>query len=215
MLLLIPALGFMLLATVRAQTVPKPDTSKGAQASTTIVARDTALRISVRNIDITKFPIVSIIFDVFDSRNAFIGGLEKRDILISENGAGQDVLSMSMITSTNRVPIDFVFAIDQTGSMGDKIEGVKQNIDDFTTRLVAKGIDYRLGLVVFDDNVAGRYWLTDDLNEFKGWIGAIHAQGGGDEKENALEALRAATGMNFRSSANRCVVIITDAPYHQ
>src|SRR4051812_25798056 len=91
--LLSATLGLLLPIIVRGQTVPKPDTSKGTQAATTIVARDTALRISVRNIDITKFPIVSIIFDVFDSRNSFIGGLEKRDILISENGAGQDVLS--------------------------------------------------------------------------------------------------------------------------
>jgi outer membrane protein OmpA-like peptidoglycan-associated protein len=216
MLNLLSLLAFMLVVqAASAQPGGASDSEKVPINSTSIVTRDTALRVAVRNIDITKFPLVSIIFDVFDSENTFIGGLEKNDIMISENRAEQEVLSLALITSSNRVPIDFVFAIDQTGSMGGLIDGVKQNIDDFTTRLVAKGIDYRLGLVVFDDNVAGRYWLTDDLNEFKRWIESIHAQGGGDEKENALEALRAATGMNFRSSANRCVVLITDAPYHQ
>jgi outer membrane protein OmpA-like peptidoglycan-associated protein len=208
----------LLMASPRPADAQPPQVSDAggeALASTSIVTRDSTLRVAVRNIDITKFPLVSIIFDVFDSENSFIGGLEKNDILISENREEQEVLSLALITSTNRVPIDFVFAIDQTGSMGDEIQGVKQNIDDFTTRLVSKGIDYRLGLVVFDDNVANRYWLTDDLNEFKRWIDAIVVQGGGDEKENALEALRAATGMNFRSSANRCVVLITDAPFHQ
>jgi Mg-chelatase subunit ChlD len=210
--------------TASAQPSRTPSTLRGStsQDSTnarlemaTVIARDSTLRVSVRNIDISRFPFVSIIFDVQDNRNSFVDGLAKQDIIIRENNEQQDVLSLSMITSNNRVPVDFVFAIDQTGSMGDKIEGVKQNIDEFTTRLVAKGIDYRLGLIVFDDLVAQRFWLTEDLAKFKGWIEALKADGGGDTKENALEAMRAVTGMNFRQSANRCIVLITDAPFHE
>ncbi|MEP7219495.1 MAG: OmpA family protein, partial [Bacteroidota bacterium] len=182
---------------------------------TSLSLKDTALHVSVRNIDITRFPVISIVFDAFDSQGMSVVGIDKKDILISENGVQQNILTLSSITRSNRVPIDFVFIIDQTGSMGSKIEAVKQNIDDFTTRLAAKGIDYRLGLVVFDDNVAERHWLTEDLSEFKRWVDALVAHGGGDIKENALEALRAATGMNFRMSANRYAIIITDAPYHQ
>ncbi len=192
-------------------TVPKG----GKIDLTSITLVDTALRVSVRNIDITRFPLISVVFDVFDSQHNSVVGVEKGDIVITENGLQKDIITLSAITRTNRVPIDFVFLIDQTGSMGSKIEGVKQSIDEFTTRLAAKGIDYRLGLVVFDDNVAERHWLTEDIGEFKKWIDGLVARGGGDTKENALEALRAATGMNFRQSANRCVVLITDAPYHQ
>lgn len=206
----------MVVPHLLAQRAPQPpDTTKGILQSTTVMTLDSNLRVSIRNIDITKFPFVSIIFDVFDQQYKFIGDLRKEDIQITENGQRQDVVSLSMITSQNRVPIDFVFLIDHTGSMGDKIEAVKQNIDEFTTRLAAKGIDYRLGLIVFDDNVRDRFWLTEDLSEFKKWINSVKAEGGGDEPENALEALRAATGMNWRASANRCVVLITDAPYHQ
>lgn len=207
------------LAQPRASTPPRrapiADTTKARLETATVIARDSSLRVAVRNIDISRFPLVSIIFDVQDTRNGFVDSLEKRDIIIRENNEQQDVLSLAMITSDNRVPVDFVFAIDQTGSMGDKIAGVKQNIDEFTTRLVAKGIDYRLGLIVFDDHVSQRFWLTDDLGKFKGWIDAITASGGGDVKENALEAMRAVTGMNFRQSANRCIVLVTDAPYHE
>lgn len=208
-----------LLAPIGAGSQPVTPT-RGASASqrleyTTVNLRDSSLRLSIRNIDITRFPQVSVVFDVMTPGNTSVFGLGKNDVEILENGETQNIIDFSMITRANRVPVDFVFAIDQTGSMGDKIEGVKQNIDEFTTRLAAKGIDYRLGLIVFDDNVAERHWLTDNLDEFKGWINRINAQGGGDEKENALEALRATTGMNFRSSANRCVVLITDAPYHQ
>jgi outer membrane protein OmpA-like peptidoglycan-associated protein/Mg-chelatase subunit ChlD len=190
------------------------DTSDGRLGYASVNLRDSTLRVAVRNIDITKFPTVGIVFDVLDRQNNFTSGVTKPDIIITENGKPQEVLSLSMITSTDRVPVDFVFLIDQTGSMGSKIDAVRQNIDEFTTRLVAKGIDYRLGLIVFDDNVAQRKWLTDNLTEFKGWISAINASGGGELEENALEALRAASGMNFRASANRCLILITDAPYH-
>ncbi|MBS1911451.1 MAG: OmpA family protein [Bacteroidetes bacterium] len=182
---------------------------------TTVALHDSTLRVTVRNIDITRFPLISVVFDVFDTNNVAVTGIDKSDVIITENGQRQEIIALSTVTSSNRVPVDFVFLIDQTGSMGSKIDAVKQNIEEFTTRLTAKGIDYRLGMIAFDDNVADRHWLTDNLQEFKGWVGALEARGGGDVKENALEALRAATSMNFRSSANRCVVLITDAPYHQ
>jgi len=204
----------MAFAMVSAQQ-PRPPRESPGREVTRVALRDTSLRIAIRNIDITRYPLINVVFDVMTSDNKALVGLERTDVRITENGRNQEVISLSMITRANRVPVDFVFVIDQTASMVDKIEGVKQNIDEFTTRLAAKGIDYRLGLIVFDDNVAQRRWLTDDLNEFKNWIGGITAGGGGDEKENALEALRAVTGMNFRSSANRCIVLVTDAPYHQ
>lgn len=197
-----------------AQIIRHPNDPPGREV-TRVALRDSSLRIAVRNIDITRFPLINVVFDVMTPDNHAVFGLDRADVQITENGREQQVVSLSMITRANRVPVDFVFVIDQTASMGDKIESVKQNIDEFTTRLASKGIDYRLGLIVFDDNVAQRRWLTDDISEFKSWIDGITAGGGGDEKENALEALRAVTGMNFRSSANRCIVLVTDAPYHQ
>lgn len=212
------ALFFVVSSTLSLRAQPEgggnPE-GKDELKSTAVLTLDSTLRVEVRNIDITRFPYVGIIFDVFDKDYHFIDTLRKEHIVITENGIDQNVLSLSLITSNNRVPIDFVFVIDHTGSMGDKIDAVKQNIDAFTTRLAAKGIDYRLGLVVFDDEVARRHWMTDDLNEFKKWVSEIEAKGGGDKKENALEALRAVTGMNFRSSANRVAILVTDAPYHR
>lgn len=219
LLILVPLLFGVCLLPLCAQSQPKggahPDTLDQQLKSTAVLTIDSTLRVEVRNIDITRFPYVGIIFDVFDEEYHFIDTLELEDIVITENGSQQNVLSLSLITSNNRVPIDFVFVIDHTGSMKDKIDAVKQNIDEFTTRLAAKGIDYRLGLVVFDDDVATRHWMTEDIAEFKEWVSSIETQGGGDKKENALEGLRAVTGMNFRSSANRVAILVTDAPYHR
>jgi hypothetical protein len=44
----------------------------------------------------------------------------------------------------------------------------------------------------------------------------VKAFGGGDEKENALEALSAASHrIKYRPDANKVAILITDAPYHQ
>ena len=199
-----------------AQPTPKESTSEAEHLkSTAVLTIDSTLRVHVRNIDITRFPNVGIIFDVFDRDYRFIDTLRKEHIEIEENGDAQEVIDLSLIASTNRVPVDFVFVVDHTGSMRDQIDAVKANIDAFTQKLASKGIDYRLGLVVFDDNVAARHWMTDDIEEFKSWIDVIETSGGGDRPENALEGLRAATGMNFRSSANRVAILVTDAPFHR
>jgi outer membrane protein OmpA-like peptidoglycan-associated protein len=51
---------------------------------------------------------------------------------------------------------------------------------------------------------------------FLSWIQNVKAHSGGDEKENALEALATAVNrIQFRSEANRVAILITDAPYHQ
>jgi outer membrane protein OmpA-like peptidoglycan-associated protein len=43
----------------------------------------------------------------------------------------------------------------------------------------------------------------------------VFASGGFDEKENALEAIREGININWSPAANRVIVLITDAPYHQ
>lgn len=181
---------------------------------TSVTPIDSGLQVIVRNIDISRYPKISVVFDVLDKQNNFVHNLTIKDVTVKENGVPQDAVEFSLLTNSNRVPVDFIFAIDRTGSMGDKIKAVKVNVDRFVTQLRSKGIDYRLGLIIFDDNVTGVRELTDNIELFKKWVDSIEASGGGDEEENALEALRAATKMNSRQSANKCVVLITDAPYH-
>jgi outer membrane protein OmpA-like peptidoglycan-associated protein len=100
--------------------------------------------------------------------------------------------------------------------MGEVIENVKQNASAFADELRAHGFDFRLGLIRFSDVVD---WvspkLTEDVAEFKNWVGEIRAEGGGDPKENDLEALHAIVGMTLRPIALRLAVLVTDAQCHQ
>ncbi len=173
------------------------------------------IEIIIRNVDITRYPIVKIIVEAYNKFGYPLDTLYAENLSVLENGVEKKVLSVEKISIRERVPVDFVFAIDKTGSMQKYIDDVKRNISSFTTNLVRRGIDYNLGLVLFSDYVEKQYELTDNVLTFLTWLNTVTAQGGYDEKENALEALEAVCNYKFRPSANKVAVLITDAPYHQ
>ncbi|HEY6170874.1 MAG TPA: VWA domain-containing protein, partial [Candidatus Kapabacteria bacterium] len=156
---------------------------------------------------------MSVIFSAVNNRNVFVRTLKKEDILVLENGIQRPILSLDLISASNRVPIDIVFVIDETGSMQPYIDAVKDNIKRFSGRLRSQGFDYQLGLVRFTDVVT---WsspeLTDDVASFERWVGEIQASGGGDIPENALEGLKAATNIKYRPIALKLAILVTDAP---
>ncbi|HET6513198.1 MAG TPA: OmpA family protein [Candidatus Kapabacteria bacterium] len=170
----------------------------------------------IKNVDITHFPEMSVIFSAVNNRNQFIRTLKLEDVIVLENGIPRPILSLELVSARNRVPIDIVFAIDVTASMRNVINTVKQNVNDFAEQLRQHGFDARLGMVLFSDYVE---WvspeLTDNVTEFERWVGNVQTVGGGDIPENSLEALNAVATMNLRPIAMRMVCLITDAPPHK
>ena len=87
--------------------------------------------------------------------------------------------------------------------MKNKINEIRGSIRSFLAKMVAQNIDYRLGLVTFSDVVERVTPMTDSIETFQKWLDSVIAEGGGDEKENALEGLRTAANFNFRPNVNR------------
>jgi outer membrane protein OmpA-like peptidoglycan-associated protein/Mg-chelatase subunit ChlD len=173
------------------------------------------IELTIRNVDITRFPEIRIIVEAYNKAGDPLDTLYANNLTVTENGAEKKVLSVEKISVNERVPVDFVFAIDMTGSMQKYIDAVRKNLSGFTQSLVKRGIDYRLGLVLFSDYVEKTYQLTDNVGDFLKWLSYVKAHGGGDSKENALEAMTEAANLKFRPAANRVLVLVTDAPYHQ
>ena len=191
------------------------DPKKELLYETKVEAARKEIEISVRNVDISKFPEVRIIIEAYNKLGEPIDSLTPDKLFVYEKGVPKKVTNVEKIPVVDNVLVDFIFAIDITGSMQQYINQVKDNITDFTTNLAKRGIDYRLGLILFDDDISKVYKPTNKVADFIAWLIPVRAFGGGDEKENALEALDEATRFRFRSDATRCVVLITDAPYHQ
>ncbi len=173
------------------------------------------LVLTIRNVDISEFPYINVIVEAFNEAGDPLDTLSDTDLTVLENGVEQPVISVEKISVNERVPVDFVFCIDVTGSMQTYIDGVRNNIINFTSSLVRRGIDYKLGLVLFSDVIKKGYPPSGDVIEFLEWLATTRASGGSDFNENALEALGTAARMEFRPSANKVIVMITDAPYHQ
>ena len=174
------------------------------------------VEITVRSVDISNFPLIKIMIEAYNKLGYPLDTLSAHNLFVYENGIEKNILSVEKIPAAEDVPVDFVFLIDITGSMQPQINSIKANISNFTQSLVKRGIDYRIGLILFSDDIEKVYNPTSNVLDFLAWINPVRAKGGGDEKENALESIEAAcTQIKWRREANRVAVIITDAPYHQ
>jgi hypothetical protein len=138
-------------------------------------------------------------------------------ISINDDGDG-DVLEGTTCSAPNEgddLPVDLVFVIDTTGSMGTAIGGIKSSIDAFVDDLAERGVDVRIGGIAFGDGAplpgciepdAPFQVFTETFGEgteadpdsFNFWLNNVDAghcgDGGGDGPENALDAIEFALG---------------------
>lgn len=172
--------------------------------------------VTINSIDISRFPtIVSFITIVDEQTLQPVSGIEVSDLLIKEDGVQEVPVALDQINTSSGGKIDIVFVFDVTASMTQEIEDLKNRASSFADSLAAKGIDYRLGLVSFSDQIETVHDFTDDVVRFKQWIGELTPVGGGDYKENALQAMDRAGDLSFRAISQRLMILITDAEYHQ
>jgi hypothetical protein len=179
------------------------------------VSGEGLLRMNVTAINPTLFPKVSVTARIVDTTGNAVTGLDTSHIAIWEDGQRQEIESLTsgFFDSTKA---DFVFVFDTTVRMQPQIDAVKNRVRQFADKLKARGIDYALGLVPFDDDyrIFNNGNLTRDAALFQAWISGLIAAGGGDIRENPFDALVGATSMAFRTGAQRIFIMITDAAPH-
>jgi hypothetical protein len=164
---------------------------------------------------------VQLDFGMTETGGQPLGNLRAENVQVFEDGKLAKILDFRGVGQGR--PVDIVFVLDVTESMQPYIDAVKQNIIQFAQDLAANNRDYRLGLVTFEDYVVSKYpdcnceyrnTMTSDVQKFTGWVGTLHAGGGGDIPEDQLDALAYASSFPFRPEAQAIVIIVTDAPPH-
>ncbi len=119
------------------------------------------------------------------------------------------------------VPLDVLFLLDATGSMGDEIDQLKTSIDSVAARVAALegSPDVRFGMTLYRDRgdafVTSTYDFTDDVEEFRAALAKVQAGGGGDYPEALEEGLAEALGKpSWRPAgeAVQLVFLVADAP---
>jgi Mg-chelatase subunit ChlD len=120
------------------------------------------------------------------------------------------------------IPLDIVFILDTTGSMGEEIERLKATIELIHLNLMNLPINtsVRFGMVLYKDIGDEEYHtrlieLTTDIDEFREQLYTVTADGGGDTPEDLQEALRVSLDtIDWNKNGVRLGFIITDAPPH-
>lgn len=120
-----------------------------------------------------------------------------------------------MIKMLKRKQRTHYFVIDDTGSMGGDIDGVKAAVNSLVDSIVAGGEAPTLGLVSFKDAPV-LYGDFCDVNEFRNRVNALFASGGGDCPEASNSGMLTALGQfptfntDVRLKGGR-VLLATDA----
>ena len=176
-----------------------------------IVPDEFSRNIQVFNVDISNFPEINLILKVSPN---YLFRVKDKNLKLFQNGKPMPILSVDKATYRNKIPVDIILVMDKTGSMIDYIDKVKANIQNFIKSLVMKGIDYRIGVVTFSDEVDSIYEFSGNIEELERNLKDIKSKGGGDKNENALEALHAAYLYKFRPEAKKLIMLFTDALFH-
>lgn len=120
-------------------------------------------------------------------------------------------------------PMDIVFVVDTTGSMGAAIQNVSNALPTIIATAEYVSCDLQLGLVTFGDEVVVNHQLTTDFAAVQASITGLTANGGSLAAEASDEALleiisgSSGCAVNswtsiFRPGATGVLVLITDAP---
>jgi uncharacterized protein YegL len=143
--------------------------------------------------------------------------------------AGQELsctITNEFVAAPCEAPIDLVFVLDDTGSMGGAIDNMKSELDNLITQAeTASGGDLKMGFVTFKDQVDVKNELTTDIDAVRTSIMNAVASGGAGLPEAADQAknttvnnlgVRAGQPLPFtepyRAAALKINIVITDAP---
>ncbi|TFG84981.1 MAG: VWA domain-containing protein [Spirochaetales bacterium] len=119
------------------------------------------------------------------------------------------------------IPLDVLFVMDTTGSMGEEIERLRATIEIIYANLNALKPRpvVRFGMVLYkdrgDDYITQAVPFTEDLDAFQAVLNEVQAGGGGDGPEDLESALDAAINkMDWNKNGIRLGFVVTDAESH-
>jgi len=118
-------------------------------------------------------------------------------------------------------PVDLVYVVDTTGSMGDDINAAKAQMRATLADLTRQHPDRKVGIVAYRDRgdaYVARVVLALDVDErrIQAGIDSLRTGGGGDLREHVYAGLDMALHEQpWRPAASHHIVLIGDAPPHE
>jgi Mg-chelatase subunit ChlD len=139
------------------------------------------------------------------------GAADIPDLMVEINRAG----------IPGQVPVDLVYVVDTTGSMGNDIAAAKAQMRNTLADLTSRNPDRRVGIVAYKDR-GDPYTamvvlpLEVDGGKIEAGIDWLRTGGGGDLREHVYAGLDTALQQQpWREGTSRHIVLIGDAPPHE
>jgi len=117
--------------------------------------------------------------------------------------------------------LDLMFVIDTTGSMGDELRYLKEEISDVISKISGKNPNYTINLALLfyrdigDDYVTRYFDFTTNIEQQRQNLSRQSSNGGGDFPEAVDRALSEAVKKNWSAGyATRLIFHVCDAPPH-
>lgn len=108
-------------------------------------------------------------------------------------------------------PVQVAFVLDDTGSMGGSINGVKQNIRDFLKDL-GQG---RAAIITFKDSPELDQQFTNDIGALESTLSSINGAGGDDAAEDVSGGMETALeDLNWQNGMKKAMVVVNNAGAH-
>lgn len=135
--------------------------------------------------------------------------------------AGRWEITLPGVQATTPRRLDLALVIDTTGSMGDELEFIKNELRGIAAEVRRRfpDVEQRYALIVYRDRgdqyVTKSFDFTSDLESFQRQLAKQSASGGGDRPEAMHAALAQANRLSWRDdNTARVVFLAADAPPH-
>jgi len=134
---------------------------------------------------------------------------------------GQNLIKINESCIGKR-PLDLVFVVDATGSMGDEINYLKSELLDVLEKVESnlKNTNVRYGSVFYRDNddeyVTRKFDFSNNAENLINFIKKQDADGGGDTPEAVVEAMESSIdGLDWgNENSTKIMFLLLDAPPH-
>jgi len=176
--------------------------SKGSLTSLFSAGENT---VYLEKIDSTDKTQKKVLVQVRDNFGRNVSGLSKKVFAMKDTS--MIIHSVEQTTSTSTVSADIIVLMDCSGSMSSSINGVRTNVANFVNNISARGIDARIGCILYGDDILQTLEPTSSMKQFQEFFSQATAT---EPDEISSEAIYRAAQMPFRPNAQKIVLLITD-----
>ncbi|WP_276261499.1 CARDB domain-containing protein [Haloglomus litoreum] len=103
--------------------------------------------------------------------------------------------------------VDVVFVVDSSANAEPLGEALEEELPGVATAMEERGLDPRFGLVTYESDATVVTGLSDDVGAVESGLAGVEYSG---SFENASEGVMAASGLSYRSGAERFYVVLTN-----